>query len=129
MPTQRCTPARAGSLRPDSSTHAHLLLPRTVNFWRAVSAADGPCAGRHTILHSPLPPAVFAYPPCPCPLCPSQPLVLERLPVSEQTSWRHTKSLYRLTDESMHALRGCTSDMCSTDHLPRKRTKVSTRLL
>ncbi|GLC44437.1 hypothetical protein PLESTB_000469800 [Pleodorina starrii] len=59
----------------------------------------------------------------------AEPLVLERCPDAEYTAWRHTKSLYRLTDESMRSLRGCTAEMCSTDHLPRKSLKVSTRLM
>ncbi|PNW85350.1 hypothetical protein CHLRE_03g182300v5 [Chlamydomonas reinhardtii] len=59
----------------------------------------------------------------------AEPLVLERVHFSDDTSWRHTKSLYRLTDESMRALKGCTMEMCSTDHLPRSGLKVSTRLL
>ncbi|PNH12379.1 Broad-range acid phosphatase DET1 [Tetrabaena socialis] len=49
----------------------------------------------------------------------AEPLVLERAPSQGENSWRHTKSLYKLTPESMLALRGCTSDMCATDHLPR----------
>jgi hypothetical protein len=36
-----------------------------------------------------------------CASCPAQPLVLERRPLGDDTTWRHTKSLYRLTDESM----------------------------
>ncbi|GIL42900.1 hypothetical protein Vafri_727 [Volvox africanus] len=59
----------------------------------------------------------------------AEPLVLERCPEGEYSAWRHTKSLYRLTDESMRSLRGCTAEMCSTDHVPRKSLKVSTRLL
>ncbi|KXZ56778.1 hypothetical protein GPECTOR_1g700 [Gonium pectorale] len=60
----------------------------------------------------------------------AEPLVLERAsPAEGGTAWRHTKSLYRLSDESMRCLKGCTSEMCGTDHLPRKGLKVSTRLL
>ncbi|GFR41068.1 hypothetical protein Agub_g1708 [Astrephomene gubernaculifera] len=61
----------------------------------------------------------------------ADPLVLERTPSSTQPvpAWRHTKSLYRLTEGSMRSLRGCSPEMCSTDTLPRKSLKVSTRLL
>lgn len=31
----------------------------------------------------------------------------------------HTKSLYRLDDESMRMLKGCTADMCHTNIMPR----------
>lgn len=57
--------------------------------------------------------------------------MLERLPNSDiKRAWMHTKSLYRLTDDSMTALRGCTTEMCSTSILPRNGgPKVSTRLL
>ena len=59
-----------------------------------------------------------------------QPLILERVPPNEEKmAWMHTKSLYRLTDDSMKMLRGCTADMCSTSHVPRDSPKVSTRLL
>jgi hypothetical protein len=30
----------------------------------------------------------------------------------------HTKALYRLSEESMQVLKGCTADMCSTSSLP-----------
>lgn len=52
-----------------------------------------------------------------------QPLVMERiLPEDVQrddlgtslTSWVHTKSMYRLNEQSMCILQGCTPDMCST---------------
>ena len=53
------------------------------------------------------------------------PLVLER--VSDETSsrpngpatWIHTKALYRLSEESMALLEGCTPDMCETSWMPR----------
>jgi len=57
----------------------------------------------------------------------AEPLVLERLPGEAearpggQLAWVHTKALYRLSDESMRILKGCTEDMCMTDHLPRGR--------
>jgi broad specificity phosphatase PhoE len=53
------------------------------------------------------------------------PIVLER--VSDDTSsrangpatWIHTKALYRLSEESMDLLQGCTPDMCETSWMPR----------
>jgi broad specificity phosphatase PhoE len=53
------------------------------------------------------------------------PIVLER--VSDETSsrpngpatWIHTKALYRLNEESMALLEGCTPDMCETSWMPR----------
>jgi len=53
------------------------------------------------------------------------PIVLER--VSDETSsrangpatWIHTKALYRLSEESMALLEGCTPEMCETSWMPR----------
>ncbi|KAG2499910.1 hypothetical protein HYH03_002198 [Edaphochlamys debaryana] len=59
----------------------------------------------------------------------AEPIILERVPITPDASWRHTKSMYRLTPDSMERLRGCTEEMCSTDHLPRPGLKVSTRLM
>lgn len=53
------------------------------------------------------------------------PLVLERiLPDASlrsggPASWIHTKALYKLSDESMSVLQGCTVDMCTTSWVPR----------
>eukprot|EP00195_Chlamydomonas_chlamydogama_P012286 CAMPEP_0202901526 /NCGR_PEP_ID=MMETSP1392-20130828/14302_1 /ASSEMBLY_ACC=CAM_ASM_000868 /TAXON_ID=225041 /ORGANISM="Chlamydomonas chlamydogama, Strain SAG 11-48b" /LENGTH=410 /DNA_ID=CAMNT_0049588099 /DNA_START=245 /DNA_END=1477 /DNA_ORIENTATION=- len=55
----------------------------------------------------------------------AEPLILERVPNDTDAqpggavSWMHTKSLYRLSDESMEVLRGCTEEMCTTSHAPR----------
>jgi broad specificity phosphatase PhoE len=52
----------------------------------------------------------------------AEPLVLERIPSDGDhgdQSFLHTKSLYRLTDESMLCLRGCTEDMCTTGLMPK----------
>lgn len=52
----------------------------------------------------------------------AEPLVLERIPSeaeAEGQSFLHTKSLYRLSDESMLCLRGCTREMCTTGLMPR----------
>jgi broad specificity phosphatase PhoE len=53
------------------------------------------------------------------------PIVLER--VSDDTAsrtngpatWIHTKALYRLSEESMELLEGCTPEMCETSSIPR----------
>ena len=54
------------------------------------------------------------------------PLVLERILPDDAsmrsggpTSWIHTKALYKLSDESMNVLQGCTVDMCTTSWVPR----------
>ena len=53
------------------------------------------------------------------------PLVLERVVPDEslrpggQSAWIHTKALYRLSDDSMKVLQGCTPEMCTTSWLPR----------
>ena len=53
------------------------------------------------------------------------PLVLERILPDASTrsggpaSWIHTKALYKLSDESMSVLQGCTVDMCTTSWVPR----------
>ena len=53
------------------------------------------------------------------------PLVLERILPNESlraggpASWIHTKALYKLSDDSMKVLQGCTPDMCTTSWLPR----------
>ena len=53
------------------------------------------------------------------------PVVLERVPDEEASrpngpvTWIHTKSLYRLNEESMEFLQGCTPDMCQTSWMPR----------
>lgn len=33
-------------------------------------------------------------------------------------SWVHTNALYRLTEQSLERLKGCSADMCSTSWLP-----------
>lgn len=51
---------------------------------------------------------------CMCLMC-AQPLVLERMPSEAESrpngpvSWVHTKALYRLTEDSMRILKGCTA--------------------
>jgi broad specificity phosphatase PhoE len=60
------------------------------------------------------------------------PIVLER--VSDETSsrangpatWIHTKALYRLNEDSMALLEGCTPDMCETSWMPRGIPPVET---
>lgn len=54
------------------------------------------------------------------------PLVLERILQDDASlrsggpaSWIHTKALYKLSDESMNVLQGCTVDMCTTSWVPR----------
>jgi broad specificity phosphatase PhoE len=54
------------------------------------------------------------------------PLVLERILPDDASlrsggpaSWIHTKALYKLSDESMKVLQGCTVDMCTTSWAPR----------
>jgi broad specificity phosphatase PhoE len=53
------------------------------------------------------------------------PLVLERIVPDESlrsggpATWIHTKSLYKLSDDSMKVLQGCTPDMCTTSWVPR----------
>lgn len=53
------------------------------------------------------------------------PLVLERILPDESlraggpAAWIHTKALYKLSDDSMKVLQGCTPDMCTTSWLPR----------
>lgn len=55
----------------------------------------------------------------------AEPLVLERVPnlidskSDGSVAWMHTKTLYRLDDESMRMLKGCTQDMCRTNTMPR----------
>ena len=57
----------------------------------------------------------------------AEPLVLERIPCETDAdqSFLHTKSLYRLSNESMLCLRGCTADMCSTGLMPRAEAKLN----
>lgn len=53
------------------------------------------------------------------------PLVLERILPDESlraggpAAWIHTKALYKLSDDSMKVLQGCTPDMCTTSWVPR----------
>ena len=68
-----------------------------------------------------------------CPVSPlPQPLVLERVPNDTESrpgggvAWMHTKALYRLNDDSMNILRGCTADMCTTTLMPRFRNTPMT---
>lgn len=64
----------------------------------------------------------------------AEPLVLERVPTEAEArpggsvAWVHTKALYRLTDESMRILRGCTADMCVTDIMPRSKPSPSSSI-
>lgn len=57
------------------------------------------------------------------------PLVLERVVPEESTrpggpaTWIHTKALYRLSEDSMSVLQGCTPDMCTTSWMPRGLTE------
>ncbi|KAJ9527102.1 hypothetical protein QJQ45_025202, partial [Haematococcus lacustris] len=61
----------------------------------------------------------------------AEPLVMERMPNQYEAApdgsvaWVHTKALYQLSQESQVVLRGCTADMCSTDHQPRFVLEVS----
>ena len=54
----------------------------------------------------------------------AEPLVLERIPSEAEAqasnvAFLHTKALYRLSDDSMLCLRGCTREMCTTGLMPR----------
>ncbi len=61
----------------------------------------------------------------------AEPLVLERVPNEQEArpggtvAWMHTKTLYRLTEESLSILRGCTTEMSRTSIMPRGSESVT----